>query len=287
MSSVKGLSDDMKILTIPDLLKRVEQEYEKRKKEASISQKANEEKLAAAIREEAELTKKIGKEQKIAERLQQDYFELESRTEKEAREKASKGVLREADVRSGKVSLKDFILKGKKDSEINSEVAEQTAKELEQGLKVIREKNLEILELEKSRAESKNMIRALLIQPGQFLLELLKYLKEFTEGEVGSFIEDMHGYRTELEEVNRKIQLTQGKSLTPGYTWDRLSLSEAYKLIFNPIIPLELIPKLKAELEKVKRAEKVSVSYYLRSKEIDIRPIGGVFDPQHKTIRSI
>ena len=284
----KGFSDDMKILTIPDLLKRVEQEYEKRKKEASIQQKANKEKLIAVIREEAELTKTIDKETKIVKKMQDDYLKLEVYTEAKAREEASKGVLREADVRTGKVSLKDFILKGKKDSEISEEIVEKVAAEIDRGLKAIHAKNKEILELEKSRAESKNMIRALLIQPGQFMLELLKGLKEFTEEQVGSFIEDMHGYRTELDEIKRKIHLTEGKSLTPGYNWgDRMTIAEAYKLIFNPIIPLELIPKLKAELEKCKGAESVTVSYYLRSKDFDIRPIGGVFDRQHKEIRSI
>jgi len=284
----KGFSDDMKILTIPDLLKRVEQEYEKRKKEASIQQIANKEKLAAAIREEAEFTKKIDKEQKIVERLQNDYLELEVKAKARIRAEASKGVLREVDVRSGKVLLKDFISKGKKDKEISEEVVEKVAAELDRGLKAIHAKNKEILMVEKSRAESKNMIRALLIQPGQFMLELLKGLKEFTEIQVGSFIEDMHGYRTELDEIKRKIHLTEGKSLTPGYNWgDRMTIKEAYKLIFNPIIPLELIPKLKAELEKCKGAESVTVSYFLRSKDFDIRPIGGVFDRQHKETRSI
>ena len=288
MKKKKGLSDGMQIGTIPDLLARVEEEYEKRKEEASIQQKANKEKLSAAIREEAELTKKIDKEQKIVERMQNDYLDLEVKTEKEKRAEATKNVLKESDVRSGKVSLKDFILKGKKDSEILEEIVEKVAAEIDRGLRVIHTKNKEILELEKSRAESKNMIRALLIQPGQFMLELLKGLKEFTEIQVGSFIEDMHGYRTELDEIKRKILLTEGKSLTPGYNWgDRMTIAEAYKLIFNPIIPLELIPKLKAELEKCKGAESVTVSYYLRSKEFDIRPIGGVFDRQHKEIRSI
>jgi len=288
MKKKKGLSDGMQIGTIPDLLARVEEEYEKRKEEASIQQKANKEKLSAAIREEAELTKKIDKEQKIVERMQNDYLDLEVKTEKEKRAEATKNVLKESDVRSGKVLLKDFILKGKKDSEILEEIVEKVAAEIDRGLRVIHTKNKEILELEKSRAESKNMIRALLIQPGQFMLELLKGLKEFTEIQVGSFIEDMHGYRTELDEIKRKILLTEGKSLTPGYNWgDRMTIAEAYKLIFNPIIPLELIPKLKAELEKCKGAESVTVSYYLRSKEFDIRPIGGVFDRQHKEIRSI
>jgi len=159
----KGFSDDMKILTIPDLLKRVEQEYEKRKKEASLQQKENEEKLSAAIREEAELTKTIDKEQKIIEKMQNDYLELEVKTEAKIRAEASKGVLREADVRSGKVSLKDFILKGKKDSEISEEVVEKVAVELDRGLKAIHTKNKDILELEKSRAEYRTIVRALII----------------------------------------------------------------------------------------------------------------------------
>jgi len=279
----EGLSDDMKIETIPDLLKRVNEEYLKRQAEALQQQKVSNAKLLEAVQEEGRLTREIDKEEKIVKKLQSDFLDLEIKFKKEAIQKAEGDFLREKDLRSGKVKLADFLLRGKKDKDIAEEVAERTAEELEAGLKGIKAKNFEILKLDKLRAEQRNLIRGLIVQPGQFMLTLFKELKEFTEQEIGSFIGDMEGYRTELQEIERQIILIEkGIGLTSGYRWDSLTPKEALEIQFSPLLPIECVPKLKVELEKCKDADRVVVNYFWRSKDVDVTPFFN--DPKRRIV---
>jgi len=279
----KGLTENMKIETIPDLLKRVNEEYLKRQAEALEQQKVSNAKLLEAVQEEGRLTREIDKEKKIVGKLQSDFLDLEVKFEKEARKKAEGNFLREKDLRTGKVKLEDFLEKGKKDSEIESEIAKRTAEDLKQGLSAIKTKNFEILKLDKLRAEQRNLIRGLVVQPGQFMLTLFKELKEFAEDELGSFMADMEGYRTEGQEIERQIILVEkGIGLTSGYRWDSLTPKEALEIQFSPLLPIECVPKLKSELAKYQDADRVVVNYFWRSKDMDVTPFFN--DPKKRIV---
>lgn len=254
-----------------DLVKRIDAEYEKKKKEAEALQKKYRMDLKAAVQEEKELIAKIDKEKKIAQKMQQDYLELETEKEREKKGQVEKGILREADVRSGKVSLREFNLKGKMDKQISDEILERTTKEMEQSLKIVRAKNLEILKLEKSLCETQNRIRGLILAPARILQRAFKDSAEIADLQIGELLADVYGSRDALKQAEHKLLLTEGKSLTPGFSWDRLNMDEARAIIFSPILPLELVPKLKGELEKFKDAEKLHISFYLKSNDIVIR----------------
>jgi|GEM_PF-1529632 len=269
----KGINYDNEPLTVLDLLARLNQEYERRMKELKARQDMDKATRIATIQKEKEITNLIAKEKKIIEKMQQDFSDFEIDTEAKAREEASKGVLREADVRTGKISLKDFILKGKKNSEIQAEVVEKVTEELELATKAIRAKNLEILKLQKELYQHKQGIRNQLNQPGFQFLEMLKGMEGYGNEQMNLFAEYMPSYHFEIKETERKLFLCEGKSIGGGQNWEKRTVKEAKKIVFDPILPVDLIPKLRSQLSGLDDDDIVSVSFLFRGHDIDVRII--------------
>jgi len=273
MNKGKGIQDDTKILTIPDLMARVDEELEKQLKVRKKREAANKASLAVAVQEERDIIDKIGKAKKIVKKLIAEFQAIEAKTITEKRKEAEGAAIREADVRSGKANLKDFHSKGKRDSAILSETRQKSVAELESSLKLVRQKNLEILMLEDSLGECRNTIRGLSMQPGRFMIDMLKGLREFTEQEQGAFMGELESSRTSWHETKEKILLTQGKSMSGRYVWDGLSMAQARSLQFSPLLPLSCVEKLKSELETYEGSENISLTLYTRIKDIEITSI--------------
>lgn len=178
--------------------------------------------------------------------------------------------IREKDVLEGRVSLAEFTKKGKTEKQIYDEMVKQTIKEMGKSLQAIRSKRLSILVLGKLLLECQTRIRYLIIEPGRILQKVLKDLAQFAEREIGLFLEEVHSSKTALEQVKNKLLLTEGKSLTPGYMWNQLTVEEASRVQFDPILPRDLVPKLKVELERFKDAETVNISFWLKSWTVEV-----------------
>ena len=266
----KGINEDTKILTIPSLLARVDEELEKQLAERKRLEAENQESLNAAIQKERGLVDEIGKAKNIAKKMIAEFRGIEIEAVKEKRKEAEGTALREADVRSGKAKLEDFHKKGKWDKAISDETRKESTAELEQTLKVIREKNLEILMLEDSLGECRNTIRGLSMRPGRFMLEFLKTIREFTEDEMGAFLAEMEGYRFSWNQVKEKILLTQGKTMSGRHVWSGLTMDEARDLQFSPLLPTECIEKLKSELDTYEGADGIALTLYVKLKTIEI-----------------
>jgi len=257
------MSKEGKILTIEDLTKRVVNEWEKKRKEAQEEEGRLKKQLEVAVKEEKEITGKLSKAKKVVSQMEQEYLKIESKLETEKRKQIESSSIKEEDVKSGKVKLKDFLKAGKTNKQIAEETVKRVTEELSQALKVIRAKNLEIMTMEKELAEVQIKIRQLIIAPGKILQQKLKELKEFTDSEMGLFLADIHSSRTQLESIKNKLNLTQGKALTPGYRWPRCSPEAARAIQFDPILPKELVSSLLEQLEANKDKETVCVNFTL------------------------
>lgn len=260
-------------MSLPTILERVNQEFLKKKAELEKIEALTKKELTTAIEKEEEITGLINEATQIKEKMEDEYLSLEKKVASEKRKLAEKDVILEADVRSGKASLKDFMTKGKRDSEILNETIEKTAAELERGMEAIHNKAIEILELQLSLGNVRNTARGLILRGGHSMIELLTTLKDFTEEQTGAFQVDMHNFRSEAKETMSKLTLIKSRvSQSPGHSWEARSPEEAKKIIFDPIIPLDLVPQLKAGLEQYKDAEKVTIRYFWKSKEVDLTP---------------
>ncbi len=275
-------NEEFRIDTVPDLMTRITGLWRAKEKEAAELYDKQKVRIKTEIQNEKKIIAQLEKERKIAGQLEKEYLGIEKKVEAEAKTRVSKGVARENDVRTGKINLAEFKARGKYDKDLTKEAAEQSTGELEGTLKVVRGENLKILEIEKSLYACQNTIRSLVLQPARILRQVLRDCGEITDREIGLFLDDNYGNRSALELAEHKLLLTRGKSLNPGFNFDRMPLSEAHKLIFNPIVPLDLVPLLKKELEKVKGAEEVAVNFYLRSRDFMVRPFGGPIESEEK-----
>ncbi|MBA7496135.1 hypothetical protein ES702_06733 [subsurface metagenome] len=269
----KKNNDDTKpIQTVPDLTRRINESYDRKRKEAVLLQEEQRARLDIAIQEEKDLTEKLKIAQGITAKMEQDYSAIEIKLEAEKKERIEKESIREKDVLSGKVTLREFTQKGTSEKQITEKAIKEAIAELGNSLKAVRTKRIEILEIQRSLYGCQNRIKNLILQPALILQRIHKDMLEVSDIEIGEFLADIYGARDSLKQAEHFIFLTQGKSLGSGHRWDRLTVKEAKQIVFDPILPFELIPKLKAELEKFKLAEFISVIFWLRAKDIDVNP---------------
>ena len=256
--------------SVPDLVSRITGQWRVREEEAVALQRQQEAKLKAAIQDEKEITKKLKMAHSLAAKMEKEFSNIEAEVETKKREQIEKNSIMEDDVKSGRITLREFSKKGKNNQKISEEVIRKTTDELEHSLKAIRAKNLEILQLEKSLCASQNLIRNLIIQPARILQRVIEDCKEITDNELGLFLQDAYGDAESLKLAEHKLLLTEGKSLSVGHSWNG-KIEEINRVIFDPILPYELITKLKTELKKHEGKDSIiNVVYSLRSRDVDV-----------------
>jgi len=268
------MTEGIKIETIPDLVKRVKDEWARKEKEAEARKKELEENMRGAMRKEKELKGKLKKAKSIVSKMEDEYTELELKFLGEQEKAIKKDTPLEKDVRSGKIGLKEFQTKGKYEADIQNELIEKTQKELSQSLDVIREKRLEIMKIELELIKTQHRVRQLILQPGVILKEMLKNLKDFTDREMGLFYEDYAIAREALQQQEHLLQLTTGRALTSGYRWDRMPVTEARKVQFSPILPKSLVSSLLQQLSKFNKDDQVVIILTLRPLSVDVSSFG-------------
>ena len=265
------MNEGVEIQTMPKLVRHILDHWEKKQKESLALETEQRERLSIEIRKEQVLEKKLMESRSIARQMEREYLQIEAKIESEKRAQIEVNSIREKDVLEGRVTLAEFTKKGISEKTIYEKASRETVEDMKQSMAAARAKNLEILNFEKELLECQTKIRYLIIEPGRILQRSLKDLAQFAEFEIGHFLEEVHNSKAALEQAKGKLLLaSKGQSLTPGFVWTRLSLEAARKVIFSPILPIELIPKLKAELERFKDAETVTINYYIRSRTVEV-----------------
>lgn len=264
---------EWKIDTVPDLMKRITERWDEKRKEAESLQAEQKEKLKNEIKLESTIQSHLKNVRSVALRLEKEYPQLEAKIEKEKRTQIEKNSLRKKDVLSKKITLREFARIGKSEEAISVQVIKESTEELEQSLEIIRKENLEALKIEKSLCECQNMIRNLILRPAQILQQVLKDCGEITDQEIGYFLQDNYGLREDIQQVEHKLQITDGKSIAGRYVFECKTMAEAKSLQFSPLLPLSCVSKLKSELEKYEGSENISITLYVNLKDIEITSI--------------
>jgi len=252
--------------TIELLMKKSIEWFEETKKSNLRREMDLKKKIKEATEKEIGLLTRLKKDREIVSKMESEYLELEARIETEKRAEIEKDTLTKEDVKKGKVSLLDYFNKGKRPEQITDQTLEESQKELETTLKLVRTKNLEILEMEKELFEVQLRIRGMAAQPGREFQRSLEQLTEHLQIELGLIIEDLPAARYLLDNVKHKLTVCNGKSIGMGYSWTARTLKEAQALIFNPMIPKSLILNLKKQLsdyDEMEEDEKISIQMKL------------------------
>jgi hypothetical protein len=248
---------------IGSLIEKISKEYRRLEEEAKAEEATQREKLNALIMKEKKIKVDLAAAQEVSKKMETEYLAIEEKVESEKRAAIEETSLKEIDVKEGRVSLTDFFKRGRRKAEITRMTIEQSQKELADILKAVRGWNLEIMELEKALYQTQVDFRYVVTYPGRIMQTKLKGLKEYLDSQIGAFLYDMPQAASALEQINHKIQLTQGRSLSPGHTWEARPLKEAKKIIFSPIIPFELVSELKEKLTNMEEDRPIVVSYFL------------------------
>lgn len=265
---------EIKVLTAPDLNRHILELWEEKKKESLILQEESEKELRAAIEKESDLQAPLKEARKIIKQMEEDYKKLEQKSEQKIRERVEKSSLREKDVLSGKVTLREFNSKGISEKKITEKIFSESIAELEGSLSTVRKKNIEILRLEQQLYKVQTLIRNLILRPAKILRQVFKDCCEIADIEIGSFLSELQSANTALALTDHKILLTQGKSLSPGYRWDHLTYEQALSVQFDPILDMSCVQELKTQLKDFKDFENISVVFYLKSKSVEVSASG-------------
>lgn len=264
---------EWQIDNVPDLMKRITERWDEKRKEAESLQAEQKERLKNEIKLESTIQDHLKNVRSVVSYLEKDYPKLEAKVEKEKRAQIEKDSLREKDVLSKRITLREFASVGKSEEAISAQVIKESTEEIELSLKVIRKKNLEVLKLEKSLCECQNKIRNLILRPAQILQQVLKDCGEITDQEIGYFLQDNYGLREDIQQVEHKLQITDGKSISGRFVFENRTMAEARALQFSPLMPLSCVEKLKSELEKYEGSENISITLFVRQRDIEITSI--------------
>jgi len=277
------------IESIGDLVKKADIRWREQTEKRKAHEAQLKEVLDNAIIEESGLHKKIVADKKAVNILQQEYFKLEELAEKEAKKTVEKEQLTAADVESGKITLKQYQSRGISEKKKSDLIVEKILQELEHSLNLIRIKRKKVLKKELELAKLHRKIFRLSLFPGEVLSKAYKDQKEFVDREMNSLYQDVVTAESNTKLLEHKIHLAEGGGLSSGHRFDRISLEQAQRILFDPIIPESLIADLKKQLQQFQDpTELINVILHSppgRSASIEAVPAAG-YGPKKEVIQT-
>lgn len=270
---IKGIDYANEPQTMPSLLKMLNEELEKRKEELTAREKAEKASLDALFKEEKRLIALLKKEQDISDKMQADYLDLEKDVEAEIKKKVEKGALRAKDVKSGKISLRQFNNMGQTEKQLSDEIVKQVTEKLKETLEATRAKGLEVMKIEKEKYEVQDKISLMMLRPGVNFLQTLKGIEQYGEAQLVIFQEYLPRQDVQIKEIQQELWLTENKTLGGGHTWETMTVKEAKKIIHDPCLPADLVGKLLSLLAELKEDKQVAVSYLFKEHDLSVRVI--------------
>jgi hypothetical protein len=267
------------VVSITDLILKADIRWKAeavKRKEQQVELKA---KMEASLAEESGLIKELKQAKKTVAKMESDYFEFEKKAEKEEKKRIEKEQLTAEKVKSGEISLREFQSKGITEKQKSSLVIAGILKRLKDSLNVIRSKRKEILQLELELAKLHKKIFQLSLYPGRVLSDALKDQKSFIDREMTALYSDMAQSDSSVKLCEHKLHLIEGGGLSAGHRWNRLSLEQARMVLFDPIIPWNLIQDFTEQLQQFQDPEGlINVILHLpggRDPSIEVVPTAG------------
>jgi hypothetical protein len=250
--------------TVVDLIRRAKEEHKKKEKEALKLEQENEKKIIELTKNEIKLREDIQTRKARVAQLEDDYETIENEMILKNLEEVTKGKATKEEVLSGKITAREFFLKGKKDAAIQEEVDAKTLTDMETLSDTIRETKTEIIRLELELASLRRRIFDFAIYPGRVLRNKYKELTKWLDAEIAETIEDINEADTmKIQKQNELNFIERGYSLGSGYKWSELTKRQARALQHNPVLPKKYISFLLAQLAEIEGEDtKINVIYH-------------------------
>jgi len=256
--------------TVGKLVKMVEDQLAQKRKEIAELEKQQRAEFEGLIKREEELKEHLKAERAIAEKMIVEYKEIEKKTEEKTTQEIEMKTLKEQDVKEGRISIQEFLKSGKTKKERFELSIAQAQKELIEVLRLIRQKNVEILSLERELAQVQDRIFHLAVYPLRNLERAFESTRDFCDFQMGHLIGQMSEAETKLGQLEIQFQLVEkGQALSSGHVWRDLTLDEARRVEFDPVLPERHVQTLKSRLKEFEGQKNVrlNVEWYWKGDE--------------------
>jgi hypothetical protein len=236
--------------TFEETAKANRKECEKQDAEMSAKAKAEE-------RKKADAEARLEKERATLAGMMADYARIEGELTTAAAAEIESKAITAAKVQAGEASVDDFLKSGMNAKAIKKQAAGETAAKLADVMKMIREKRVQIYELESQEAEAAYHVAFSTMFIPRLRLEKLKQEVDLFTKSLNPVYEAYIIAGASSKKAKENFQLTQGYPIT-NIIWDSLTFEEVKNLKFDPRIPANLIPDIDAFLAKADPDEKYS-----------------------------
>jgi len=268
------------ILSITDLVKKADIRWKEDEQKRADHKAKLKGILNTAIGEESGLIKKLTQEKKVVAGMEKEYFEMEKKVEKETTAAVEKNELTAEKVKSGEISIREFQARGVTAGEKVSLIIAGILEKLKASLKVIRSKRKEVLQKELELAKLKNKVNSLRLYPAQILSKSYQDQIEFLNTNMGVLHAAVVTSNSSVKLLEHFLHLTDGRGLSAGHSWTRLTLEQAMKIPFDPILPESLIQDFKQQLHTFQDPEElINVRLHTppgRDSSIEVDPAAGI-----------
>jgi len=228
----------------------------------STALKEAEKKTKALERQLQALKVEQEKDQAELDEVREDYWKLlnepQDKIEKEVRSKS----ITQDDVKSRKRTLREFMEKGKDETQIQAEVREIVREKVNKLIPIAREKRLKIMERQKDISALENDLAGLQLRP---IADLKVYHENRTkqlQNYDGAEFFNLAWSKYQL--AKEEFDLASKGSYQVKY-WTCKGIREVNYLLMNPIIREEHLEELKAmieELEKISGIDGTPITVY-------------------------
>lgn len=252
----RKIEQDPNGMTPDSLIKMAREAHDKIMNKAAAQEAEIKKELSALATEEGKLVIELENGQKLLDEMIED-FEI---AEREKKTKALKAIesqaISEADVKSGKSTMNEFIEAGKKADEIQREASQKIEEELEKASSVIRSKAAENKQIEISLCSARVKIHNLMIAPVRLLQQNFREIDSILSFQFEKLSAEHIGSH------DRKKQLESELMNVAGHSWQDIDLKSAYRLQFDSVILPEYVPDLLEKLSQFGEGDRVSITFY-------------------------
>ena len=256
----------------PTAFRLVEMAKERHKdveRKASKAESENQKRLLDLTVEEKRLKAEIsvGKEQ--LEKMIVEFETLEKEKKGTTSVEAERDNQRNADLKSGKITIKEFVkLKTEplEDEEEEDSTHGKTPDALDKSSDLVREKATEIVKLELALSNVQCSTYSLILMPIRSLLTSYVQLQDMLNYQLAPLSADGHSSQSEKAQKENELMLIEKQMSisSAGYKWSAITLKDAYRLRLDPIFPKEHVASLIEELNDIEPSSTTLVSITYR-----------------------
>lgn len=255
-------------LTVDGLVALAKARHDEVMAKAEKLEKQQKEQIAEMTAKEKELKKEIGEAKEQLETMASEFEVVERKQREKALAEIKSEEMTEDDLKSGKITIAQFEANGKDTDEVRRMALAKTVEILERSSDAARSKGEEIVRFEKDLYDIQDSIYSMLMYPIKLWRQSYRDVGDMLDFQFSKMAEGGSSARALSDQKKNEVMLIEsGISISStGYVWSNLSLKDAYRVRFDPILPKEHIVSLLEELDGIPGTERTKVTITYRHK---------------------